>query len=317
MSTVSISLFNATGLPKQAISPILKLAESSSVLLITESWLLPPNKYPTSWKQFHTYGQPIQSFKHRGSLGIALLINPLTSATVQHIPHKNPLLAKYTLSFIISKILVHCLYLPPSLSHTEVSNILQQLPLEFPNTTSTIVCGDLNARMGIYTGDTLFNYRGRLLHDWIQSNNMITWNERLKYGHPTSITYHGNSIIDYFISTTELIEPQLVIRDDLSLDSNHKFMMLSFQTNIPSSNLLPPKRLTWHLGKLKDDKKETTYQQVFTNLTADLIPHPPPLLPNRSSAINYIEDFNSAICQAIYQSLDQNTITENGEKHKG
>ncbi|EIE83594.1 hypothetical protein RO3G_08299 [Rhizopus delemar RA 99-880] len=134
---------------------------------------------------------------------------------------------------------------------------------------------------------------------------MITWNERLKYGRPTSITYHGNSIIDYFISTTELTEPKLVIRDDLSLDSNHKFMTLSFQTNIPGSNLLPPKRLTWHLGKLKDDKKVTTYQQVFTNLTADLIPHPPPLLPDRSSAINYIEDFNSAICQAIYQSLDQ------------
>ncbi|KAG1541796.1 hypothetical protein G6F46_007490 [Rhizopus delemar] len=82
-------------------------------------------------------------------------------------------------------------------------------------------------------------------------------------------------------------------------------MTLSFQTNIPSSNLLPPKRLTWHLRKVKDDKKVATYRQVFTNLTADLIPPSPPLLPDRSSAINYIEDFNSAICQAIYQSLDQ------------
>ena len=76
MTTISISLFNATGLPRQAISLFLKLAESSSVLLITETWLLSPNKYPTSWQQFHTYGQPNQSIKNRGSPGIALLVNP-------------------------------------------------------------------------------------------------------------------------------------------------------------------------------------------------------------------------------------------------
>ncbi|KAG1039634.1 hypothetical protein G6F43_012459 [Rhizopus delemar] len=182
MTTMSIALFNATGLPKQAISAILKLAESSSILLITETWLLHPNRYPTSWKQFHTYGQPSGN---RGSLGITLLINPSNPFPVQHIPHSDPLLAKYTLSFTISKLLIHCLYLPPSLSRADVSNILDNLPLEIPNTTSTIICGDLNARMGVYTGDTLLTYRGRILHNWIQSHNMVIWNERLKYGSPT------------------------------------------------------------------------------------------------------------------------------------
>jgi hypothetical protein len=122
-------------------------------------------------------------------------------------------------------------------------------------------------------------------------------------------------------------------------------MILSFQTYNRINSLLPPKRLIWHLVKLKDDKKVATYQQVFTNLITSLIPHSLPPLHDRGSTINYIENLNSAICQAKYQSLDQvcekatgkkilsyknsgqlnckilsiskDTTTESGEKHKG
>jgi hypothetical protein len=38
------------------------------------------------------------------------------------------------------------------------------------------------------------------------------------------MTYRGNSIIDYFISTSELTSPQLITRDDLSLNSYHMFI---------------------------------------------------------------------------------------------
>src|SRR6478735_5433381 len=58
MSSLRISLFNATGLPKQAISPILQLSQNSDLLFITETWLLSPNRYPTTWSQYHTYGMP-------------------------------------------------------------------------------------------------------------------------------------------------------------------------------------------------------------------------------------------------------------------
>ncbi|KAG1040918.1 hypothetical protein G6F43_012201 [Rhizopus delemar] len=115
--------------------------------------------YNQGWIDKQTFTEHLQLL----DLNQRMSSTSIKTSAVHHIPHKNPLLAKYTLSFIISKILVHCLYRPPSLSHTEISNILQQLPLEFPNTTSTIVCGDLNAKVGIYTGDTLFNYRGRIL----------------------------------------------------------------------------------------------------------------------------------------------------------
>jgi hypothetical protein len=46
MTIMSIAMFNAFGLPKQAISRILKLGESSSILLITETWLIPKINTP-------------------------------------------------------------------------------------------------------------------------------------------------------------------------------------------------------------------------------------------------------------------------------
>jgi hypothetical protein len=40
-----ISLFNATGLPKKSIYPLINIAQNSSLFFITETWLLSPNKY--------------------------------------------------------------------------------------------------------------------------------------------------------------------------------------------------------------------------------------------------------------------------------
>ncbi|KAG1058211.1 hypothetical protein G6F42_028772 [Rhizopus arrhizus] len=114
MSSLRISLFNATGLPKQAISPILQLSQTSDLLFITETWLLSPNRCPTTWSRYHTYGLPANSYNaHRGILGLALLMNPKCKLPIYHVHNEHPLLAKYSLSIILcSKILIHCLYLP-------------------------------------------------------------------------------------------------------------------------------------------------------------------------------------------------------------
>ncbi|KAG1289377.1 hypothetical protein G6F65_000201 [Rhizopus arrhizus] len=146
-----MSLFNATGLPKQSIYPLINIAQNSSLLFITETWLLSPNKYSLpSWKQFYTYDVPVNSYNlHRGQPGLALLVNPDFKLPIHHINHVNPLLAKFTLSIIInSKLLIHCLYLPPSLESAQVSEILSLLPLDYPTTNKTIICGDFNSRIG-------------------------------------------------------------------------------------------------------------------------------------------------------------------------
>ncbi|KAG1177556.1 hypothetical protein G6F36_010796 [Rhizopus arrhizus] len=108
------------------------------------------------------------------------------------------------------------------------------------------------------------------------------------------------------MSNTELNEPSMTIYQDLSLNSNHKLISLSFEiaSNIPQLSQHP--RLTWHLGKLKDPNKRAIYLQRFRELSAPLLhyhkTHPSP--SNFRTAITYIEKFNTDLCQAIYISLD-------------
>ncbi|KAG0805936.1 hypothetical protein G6F29_000219 [Rhizopus arrhizus] len=194
-----ISLFHATGLPKQYIYPLINIAQNSSLLFITETWLLSPNKYSLpSWKQFHSYDVPVNSYNlHRGQLGLALLVNPDFKLPIHHINHVNPLLAKFTLSIIINfKLLIHCLYLPPSLESAQVSEILSLLPLDYPTTNKTIICGDFNSRIGELVGDSRWNTSGRIFRNWMEAHNLILWNQYLAFGQPTSYTYHGTIIED-------------------------------------------------------------------------------------------------------------------------
>lgn len=56
MNQLNVMLFNATGLPKQAKSSILSIAEHSSVLLMVETWFYYQIDTPTHWKRYHTDG---------------------------------------------------------------------------------------------------------------------------------------------------------------------------------------------------------------------------------------------------------------------
>ncbi|KAG1424190.1 hypothetical protein G6F58_002501 [Rhizopus delemar] len=307
MSTIKISLFNATSLARQAFSPILNIVQSSSVLLVTETWLLSPLKYPTHWKQFHTYGVKTQPLATKGHQGICLLVNPNCNYHVHHLAQQESPLSQYKLSFTIANILVHCLYLPPHLNNQTVKFILDSLPTTNAHTNRTILCGDFNARLGIHTGDHFTNSRGNLLTSWIQQNNIIIWNQSLAYGQLTYLSHRGSSIIDLFMSNTELIEPSMTIHHDLSLDSNHKLVSFSFQATADVSRLTRHPRYTWHLGKLRDPNKCKTYVERFRELSESLLhfdgTHIP--LTDPLAAIAYIEQFNNDLCQAIYTALDE------------
>ncbi|KAG1333798.1 hypothetical protein G6F62_006643 [Rhizopus arrhizus] len=250
---------------------------------------------------------PTSSYNsHRGTLGLALLVNPHCNLPIYHISHDHPLLAKYSLSIILSsKILIHCLYLPPSLETEDVSQILDSLPLHISNTNTTIICGDFNARMGDFTGDTRTNATGRRLLNWITANNLILWNKRLAYGEPTSYTFQGTSIIDFFFSNCEFTMPTLTIRDDLSLNSNHKFMTLSFNLPDYPTGLPPPQRITWNVGKLKHPETRKNYKDVFEqNLSLILPPHSSISFLDRSAACQYIDTVHDDLCKAIISTLD-------------
>lgn len=308
MSRLSISLFDATGMPKQSIYPILQLAQNSDLLFLTETWLLSPTRFHSTWKEYHSYGLPLATTRgRRAHLGLALLVNPRYDLPVFPIEHSHPLLAKYALSIVLSwTILIHCIYISPELEEdVPITAILEELPMQYASTTTTILCGDFNARLGQITGDTRLDPRGRVLSNWIQAQSLTLWNQRLTYGQPTSYTFHGTRIIDFFLSDTDLTSPSMTIRHDLSLSSNHKFITLSFRLPEVSRHRLPPQRVTWNLGKLKHPRNRDSYRDVFKeSLGLILPPHSSLSFSQSSEAYEYIDSIHQHLCDTIYHSLD-------------
>ncbi|KAG0972734.1 hypothetical protein G6F29_013292 [Rhizopus arrhizus] len=143
---LTIGLWNANGLQESTAEDLLRHCQSFSLVFITETWLLPPHRIRTSWTQFNLYGSPVIN-SYRGSQGVSALVSPRCPMAVVQFPVHT----KYALGLRLGRSLrLICLYLPPSLSNDEVSSVLVSLPL----TDDTIICGDLNARLGALTGDS-------------------------------------------------------------------------------------------------------------------------------------------------------------------
>ncbi|KAI9490832.1 hypothetical protein BDB00DRAFT_768221 [Zychaea mexicana] len=155
-NNIILNIFNTTGLRRQAIDSILHHIPDTHLLFLVETWLLSPNRYYTSWKQYHVYGNRPTPTATRGHLGISLLINPTCPYHVHILPNTASSYPDYHLSCIVANTLIHCVYLPPapSMSNDTALAILDSLPLHHPNTDNNIICGDFNARFSTITGDT-------------------------------------------------------------------------------------------------------------------------------------------------------------------
>ena len=232
-----IGLWNANGLRASVIHDVLSHAQSFDILFITETWLTAGN-FPCNWEQFHLYGAKVANANNRGSGGVSALVNPTSSLSVHRLPSSN----RYTLSIKTSSLSIHCLYLPPSLSTQNALHALQSIPLR----SDTIICGDLNARLGDFTGDSDTNPRGRALLPWLEEAGLEVLNSSLAFGAPTLATSRRGeqvtSIIDLFLSNigtpsavergdfseNGLVSPSLTVEQDLALGSDHLLMHLSF-----------------------------------------------------------------------------------------
>lgn len=157
---IRIGLFNATGLPRQAISPILDLTQTSSIFTSHWNLAITTTQIPTLWKQHNTYGIKRHENTHKGCQDISLFVNPHCPYPINPLPTDNTPTAQYKLSFTIADILVHWLCIPPHLNYNIVQQILDLLPLTLHRTTQTIICRDFTALMGSFTGDHSSNSRG-------------------------------------------------------------------------------------------------------------------------------------------------------------
>ncbi|GAN11721.1 hypothetical protein MAM1_0859d11304 [Mucor ambiguus] len=161
-------------------------------MFITETYLL-RHDFKTHWTQQHTYAQQPANAA-RGFGGISCLIHPSFSS--RYAIHKLSFTNPYTLSLKIGSYTIHCLYLPPQLTLTEVEGILHALTID----NHTIFLGDFNVRLGPITGDTRTNIRHELFTNWYDTNNLHLWNTTEAYKQPTYQSTNGSSIIDFILT---------------------------------------------------------------------------------------------------------------------
>ena len=205
---ITISLWNSNGCGRHTIEAVTNALPPTDLLFLTETWLLPPLKFLTNWKQYHTYAIPVDN-AFRGEMGISLLVHPDCPYQVTHFPSSSP----YVLSVQVSNLLIHCVYLPPALSVDEAMEVLDNLPTQtHPSQHNTIICGDFNARHRELLGDFRTTPRGTALTDWITENGIRCWNAELAFGVPTYNSHtrfssmtgrHFQSVIDLFLGSVK------------------------------------------------------------------------------------------------------------------
>ncbi|KAG2220507.1 hypothetical protein INT45_000918 [Circinella minor] len=202
-SDITITLWNANGLTRQEIYPIINLF-SDSIFFFTETWLLPPQRYATDWIQHHTYGLPTSNNNH-GQMGITLLINQKCPYPVYILPPSSP----YILSCQLADLVIHCVYLPSyhTFPDSQAIEFINNISLHHTNssTTNTIICDDFNACNPRLTGDHHSNSRGIAMHNWTTENRLLCWNAELAFDQYIFFDKHQNgredkSIIDLFFS---------------------------------------------------------------------------------------------------------------------
>lgn len=305
---VSLSLWNANGLRASVVHDVLSHVLDSHVLLVTETWLT-SGSFPTNWSQFHLYGTKVPGAFGRGSGGITAFVSPSCPYPISQLPSYNP----YTLSLKVGTLTVHCVYFPPPLSTDKVLSVLSSLPL----TRDTILCGDFNARLGSLTGDSATNSRGVALTPWLDNFGFSVLNASLAFGVKTFMTFRrqkeASSIIDLFLTNlggAAILNPQLVVESDLSLGSDHRLMLLTFEYVVPPGDLvvsgdsvLAPRR-QWKLSKLSKIKPLFLYQTLFrtsivplVDTLSGLVSAPPLIRPD-------IDALNDSLNQCLYESLD-------------
>ncbi|KAG1441205.1 hypothetical protein G6F56_011587 [Rhizopus delemar] len=304
---LSMSLWNANDLRATTVHEVLSHCFDSSLLFITETWLLSPSLLPTDWMQYHVYGVPVASTS-RGSMGVTALVNPSCPYTITQLPSAN----RYTLSLKVGPFRVHCVYVPPPVSNSDFLHVLSSIP-SLPN---TIICGDFNARLGDLTGDHLVSARGRSMLQWLSVSPFQVLNGSLAHGLATWVGSRQDrewtSILDLFITNTTLLSPSMQIFSDLSLGSDHRLLSLSFSFDAsfddpppssPSAATVHPRRL-WNLSRLAEPDPCQLYIETFRSLSApltsqlrQLVQHPPVSKPD-------IDDLNVSLNNIIYKSLD-------------
>jgi hypothetical protein len=278
--------------------------KKTDIILLTETFLLKDNLY-TEWTQYHNYAT-LPPNATRGHGGLSILARPDFPHHIHHHPNPN----NYTITISIDKYTIHGLYLPPQLDLDTYKAILVNIPI----TTTTIILGDLNTRLGATIGDTRTNQRHHIFEEWQTQHSIINWNHTFAFGQPTLRSNIGTSIIDFFLSPDgPTFATEVHIHDEISLNSDHHLCEATFQLDHDIPILSPPSapRKHWKLQRLNEPIIKQKYVSIFEELSTPTLHHLQTIL-DQSLSPTYqcaqaqmdIDNIANVITQHIHAALD-------------
>ncbi|KAL0582372.1 hypothetical protein ABG067_007781, partial [Albugo candida] len=140
--------------------------------------------------------------------------------------------------------------------------------IDFDSTDIVLALGDFNTRLGSFTGDTRStNPRSNFFLNWLTVNQVQLWNKILTPGQVTYESNTGNSIIDFFISKSNVFSttPELSIESEINFNSDHHLLKFNVAVDLqpppqPSSS---QRRRIWKLQRLNEKEINTLYKRLF------------------------------------------------------
>lgn len=260
---MKVALFNTQGISGK-LECIYKFYENEDIdlFIVVETWL---NHWNNLVKDpFINITQSMAQNAKRSKGGILLFGKEHFKTKIKTI-HLDPDCNYCIIS--IDNIYMACCYFPPSMDNVEFINTLQEI-MEITQDGETIICGDLNARVGDITNDSKYNTRGTKLKHFLEDSNfhIINPNQNNSSAKFTSFSFWGAGITDLIITNSEKIEG-LSIHENQSLGgSDHR--PITFQMNIKET-VKSKEFARWNLKRFLNEETQLKYYNELKNSIDD------------------------------------------------
>ena len=242
-----VGFLNCHGLSGKA-DPIKLLAQENSVdiMILTETWLKSNDSTLiwSPWSNLVDHNMEIITGGKRGKNGLLVFGNPKYRAHYREIyvdPHKQFLVCQFANTIIAAA------YIPPSAEHTDLTRFLDKTFELTEDAQDLIIVGDLNARMGAFTGDSATNPRGNWFLDKLQEYNLNRVDPI--EGKWTTFSATGRGITDLVFTNHMELELRILENQNCG-GSDHRPLVI----DVPDSNMIEKSFIRWNIRKLADEE---------------------------------------------------------------
>jgi Reverse transcriptase (RNA-dependent DNA polymerase)/Endonuclease-reverse transcriptase len=263
--------YNAQGLVAEADS-ILKFASTEQVdlAIVYETWLFDYDS-PIFRNVIVNIAEPaLSSLRGRRATGGIIIFcnNPQYKneiTVLENDPERH-----YSIIQVEETIIV-AIYLPPSANNENLIQILDR-SLEIAGGKDLVICGDLNARLGLFADDHASDQRGNLLLNYLYENPL--YRQEPIEGKYTCFSNRigsngqlGRGIPEHVLTNGLIINNFRIFEEKPLGTSDHRPILFDVQVTEPSDKNF----IRWNVRKFVDENIKQNYETLIEERKNDLL----------------------------------------------